>query len=89
MILPSAFQQDRVRAGASAARAASEHPGYQADLSGIDKGFGAAWAGLVPRLDQWRTVTEGRGPSAVQEAYLDTLNRRVAPNLGHILSISE
>jgi hypothetical protein len=56
---------------------------------GIDKRFGAAWSGLVPRLDHWLAVTEGRGRSAVQEAYLDTLNGRVAPDLGHILSVSE
>ncbi len=56
---------------------------------GIDRRFGAAWSDLAPRLDQWLTVTEGRGPGAVQRAYLDTLNGRVAPHLGHILSLSE
>ena len=29
---------------------------------GIDTRFGAAWSGFVPMLDQWLTVTEGRGP---------------------------
>jgi uncharacterized protein DUF2855 len=56
---------------------------------GIDKRFGAAWSGFAPKLDQWLDVTEGRGPAAVQAAYLDTLNGRVPPNLGHILSLSE
>ncbi|SDO60725.1 DUF2855 family protein [Afipia sp. GAS231] len=55
---------------------------------GIDKRFGAAWSGFAPKLDQWLDVTEGRGPAAVQTAYLDTLNGRVPPNLGHILSLS-
>jgi hypothetical protein len=32
-------------------------------------------------------VTEGRGPEAVQKTYLDTLNGRVPPELGHILSL--
>jgi hypothetical protein len=42
--------------------------------------FGAAWAGFAPKLDQWLTVTEGRGPAAVQQVYLDTLNGRVPPD---------
>jgi hypothetical protein len=54
---------------------------------GIDKRFGASWSGFAPKLDQWLDVTEGRGPAAVQAAYLDTLNGRVPPNLGHILSL--
>ena len=54
---------------------------------GIDTRFGAAWSGFAPKLDQWLDVTEGRGPAAVQAAYLDTLNGRVPPNLGHILSL--
>ena len=36
--------------------------------------FGAAWSGFVPMLDQWVKMNEGRGPAAVQRAYLDTLN---------------
>jgi len=56
---------------------------------GIDLRFGAAWSGFAPNLDRWLVVTEGRGPAAVQAAYLDTLNGRVPPHLGHILSLSE
>jgi hypothetical protein len=54
---------------------------------GVDARFGVAWAGFAPKLDQWLTVTEGRGPAAVQAAYLDTLNGRVPPDQGHILSL--
>jgi hypothetical protein len=54
---------------------------------GVDTRFGAAWAGFAPKLDQWLTVTEGRGPAEVRETYLDTLNGRVPPELGHILSL--
>jgi hypothetical protein len=38
-------------------------------------------------LERWLTVTEGRGPAAVREAYLDTLNRRVPPDRGVILAL--
>ena len=54
---------------------------------GVDTRFGAAWSGFAPNLDQWLTVTEGRGPAAVQQVYLDTLNGRVPPDQGHILSL--
>jgi hypothetical protein len=56
---------------------------------GVDKRFGAAWSGLVPRLDHWVKVSESHGPAAVQRAYLDTLNGRVPPDQGLILSLSE
>ena len=36
----------------------------------------SAWAGFAPKLAQWLEVIEGRGPAAVQQAYLDTAFRR-------------
>jgi uncharacterized protein DUF2855 len=56
---------------------------------GFDARFGAAWAGFAPMLDQWITVTESRGPAAVRQVYLDTLNGRVPPHQGHILSVAD
>jgi len=56
---------------------------------GIEKRFSAAWSGFALMLDQWLTVTEGRGRAAIREAYLDTLNGRVPPELGHILALAE
>jgi hypothetical protein len=56
---------------------------------GFDARFGAAWAGFAPKLDHWMKVSEHRGPAAVQRAYLDTLNGRVPPDRGLILSLSE
>ena len=56
---------------------------------GVDKRFGTAWSGFVPRLDRWIEVSESHGPAAVQQGYLDTLNGRVPPDQGLILSLSE
>jgi hypothetical protein len=56
---------------------------------GIDMRFGAAWSGFAPMLDQCLEVIEGRGAAAVKQIYLDTLNGRVPPNQGHILSLAE
>jgi hypothetical protein len=56
---------------------------------GVDMRFGAAWSGFVPRLDQRVKVSESHGPAAVQRAYLDTLNGRVPPDQGLILSLTE
>ena len=55
---------------------------------GVDARFGAAWSGLAPNLDRWLKVTESRGPGAVKQVYLDTLNGRVPPDEGHILSLA-
>ena len=72
------FAPDHIRA-----RAKEWGPG------GFDMRYGAAWAGFVPKLDRWMKVSEHRGPAAVQRAYLDTLNGRVPPDQGLILSLSE
>src|SRR5436190_10293886 len=56
---------------------------------GVDQRFGAAWAGFAPKLDQWLKVTESRGPAAVKQVYLNTLNGHVPPDEGHILSLAE
>ena len=56
---------------------------------GIDIRFSAAWSGFAPMLDRWLKLIEGRGPAAVQQVYLDTLNGRVPPEQGHILSLGE
>jgi Protein of unknown function (DUF2855) len=56
---------------------------------GIDRRFGAAWSGFAPMLDQWMKVRESHGPASVQQGYLDTLNGRVPPDQGLILSLSE
>jgi hypothetical protein len=56
---------------------------------GIDSRFGNAWSGFVPMLDRWIKVTESHGQTAVEKVYLDTLNGRVPPDQGHILSLAE
>jgi hypothetical protein len=56
---------------------------------GIDQRFGAAWSTFAPTLPKRLTVTEGRGPAAVKQVYLDTLNGRIPPTQGHILSLAD
>jgi hypothetical protein len=57
--------------------------------AGFNERFVGAWSGFAPNLDQWMKVIEHHGPAAVQRAYLDTLNGRVSPDQGLILSLSE
>jgi Protein of unknown function (DUF2855) len=54
---------------------------------GIEMRFGNAWSGFAPMLDSWLNVIEGKGPATVKQVYLDTLNGRVPPDQGHILSL--
>jgi Protein of unknown function (DUF2855) len=56
---------------------------------GIEKRFGAAWAGFAPNLEKWLTIVDSRGPEAVQRVYLDTLAGRIPPDQGHMLSLHE
>jgi len=56
---------------------------------GVEQRFGTAWSGFSPKLDGWLTVTEGRGPDAVKQVYLDTLNGHVSPDGGRMLSLWE
>jgi hypothetical protein len=54
---------------------------------GIETRFRNAWSGFAPMLDSWLRVIEGKGPATVKQVYLDTLNGRVPPDQGHILSL--
>jgi hypothetical protein len=71
------FAPDQVRK-----RASEWGPG------GVEARFSAAWSNFAPKLDEWITVIEGRGPEAVKRVYLDTLDGRIPPEQGHMLSLA-
>src|SRR5437868_94345 len=54
---------------------------------GVDKRFGAAWSDFAPTLDRRLKVIEGRGEGPVTQVYLDTLQGRIPPEQGHMLSL--
>jgi len=54
---------------------------------GVDQRFGAAWSTFAPTLAKRLTVVESRGPAAVRQVYLDTLDGHIPPAQGHILSL--
>ena len=55
---------------------------------GIDDAFRRSVGRLCAEAGALAAVTESRGPEAVKRVYLDTLNGRVPPQLGHILSLA-
>jgi hypothetical protein len=55
---------------------------------GVQARFSTAWSNFAPKLDEWITVIEGRGPEAVKRVYLDTLDGRIPPKQGHMLSLA-
>jgi hypothetical protein len=55
---------------------------------GVQARFFTAWSNFAPKLDAWITVIEGRGPEAVKRVYLDTLDGRIPPKQGHMLSLA-
>jgi uncharacterized protein DUF2855 len=54
---------------------------------GIEARFGVAWSSFAPTLERRLKVIEGRGPAAVTQVYLDTLQGRIPPEQGHMLSL--
>jgi Protein of unknown function (DUF2855) len=56
---------------------------------GIDARFGEQWRQFVPVVSRWLTVTYGSGPVAVEAVYLATLDGKVAPDQGHVLSLHQ
>jgi Protein of unknown function (DUF2855) len=54
---------------------------------GIDTRFSAAWSTFAPTLERRLKVIQGRGPAAVTQVYLDTLQGRIPPEQGHMLSL--
>jgi len=56
--------------------------GFQARLA-------AAWRGFLDGTKGWLRVVHGRGPAAVERAYLETLEGRVKPDQGLVLSLQD
>jgi len=75
-------------------REAAEREGYGL-LPGQDlpivintKGASASGKSTLRPLQKRLAVIEGRGPQAVKQVYLDTLNGRIPPEQGHMLSLA-
>jgi hypothetical protein len=54
---------------------------------GLETRFGAAFGEFLPPVKRWLQVRHGRGPEAVQSVYLEVLEGRSAPQVGHMLSL--
>jgi len=54
---------------------------------GIDQRFGAAWSDFAPMLEKSLSIIEGYGVEAVERIYRETLEGKVSPSEGHILSL--
>jgi hypothetical protein len=54
--------------------------------AGLQQRIGEAWARFLPRLDGWMTIERTAGREAMQRVYLDTLDGRADPSVGHIVS---
>ncbi|WP_252511215.1 DUF2855 family protein [Phreatobacter aquaticus] len=54
---------------------------------GLEQRFSGAWEALTGSVGTWLEVREGQGASAVETAYRDTLEGRVPPHAGLVLSL--
>jgi hypothetical protein len=53
---------------------------------GFGKRFGEAWRAFLPLAQRALKVTRGNGPAAIKDVYAATLEGRVPPERGNILS---
>jgi NADPH:quinone reductase-like Zn-dependent oxidoreductase len=55
---------------------------------GLEQRFAGVWGGLLGSVDSWLKVRRVKGPEAVEAAYRDTLEGRVPPEEGLVLSLA-
>ncbi|MEI8145020.1 MAG: DUF2855 family protein [Alphaproteobacteria bacterium] len=55
---------------------------------GLEQRFGGVWSAMVEAADHWLRVTNRSGEDAVESAYRETLEGRVAPSEGLVLSLT-
>lgn len=53
---------------------------------GFQKRTGEAWSGFIGKAENWVDVKHHKGPKAIADIYLETLEGRAKPGDGHILS---
>ena len=55
--------------------------------TGLDDRANKAWRHFAEFSDSWIEIRHGSGPDAVQSAYLELVNGRSDPTVGHVLSL--
>lgn len=51
--------------------------------------LGEAWRGFLPSVESWLEIRHSRGAQAVAATYLEVLEGRVPPQVGHVLSLQD
>ena len=54
--------------------------------AGFEQRLGEAWAGFVPRAQQWVDVVPGHGPAELARVWAEVVAGRAAPRTGHVLT---
>jgi hypothetical protein len=54
---------------------------------GLAERFDEAKRLFLPSVEHWMKVVHGSGPAAVEAVYRETLEGKVSPELGHILTL--
>jgi hypothetical protein len=57
--------------------------------AGLEARVAEAWNAFLPSLRSWMKVVHGRGPAAIESVYLEMLDGKVDPAVGHILSLPD
>lgn len=54
---------------------------------GLQERMGQSWASFVEFTDSWLTVVRGTGPDALDRIYKETLEGKIDPTVGNVLSL--
>lgn len=57
--------------------------------AGLESKLAAAWHPYADWVEGWLEVEHGRGPEALERAYLDLLDGRIDPSRAHVLTLRE
>jgi NADPH:quinone reductase-like Zn-dependent oxidoreductase len=55
--------------------------------AGLQQRLGEGWRAFLPSVSRWLDVKRDRGPEAVRATYLEVLEGRQPPTVGHMLSL--
>jgi hypothetical protein len=54
---------------------------------GVEKRLSDAWRAFLPSVNGWMKIVHSDGPGGVEAVYRETLEGKVSPELGHVLSL--
>jgi hypothetical protein len=56
---------------------------------GVESRIEQAWEGFLASVDEWLTIEEHHGFEAIEPTWLEVVEGRAAPNVGHVVTLND